>query len=182
MAKITSLKDLLIDEIKDLYSAENQLVKALPKMASAASDRGLKAAFKSHLAQTKIHAKRLARAAKLLGAHPKGKACHAMKGLVEEGAEAITLKADPALKDANLIGAAQRVEHYEIAAYGTARAFAQVIGAKQVEALLAATLEEEGAANTKLTGLSRDINQNAFPAFMPPELATAERRTQITIF
>jgi len=181
MPKINSLKDLLIDELKDLYSAENQLVKALPKLAKAAADRELKAGFLSHLKQTKTHVVRLAKAAKILGGHPKGKTCHAMKGLVEEGSEAVALNASPAIKDANLIGAAQRVEHYEMAAYGTARAFAQTLGENTVEELLTATLDEEGATNAKLTELSKEINQRAFPEYMTPAIAKAERRTQTTI-
>jgi len=181
MPKINSLKDLLVDEIKDLYSAENQLLKAIPKLAKAAADRELKAGFTAHLKQTKGHVARLAKAAKILGGHPKGKTCHAMKGLIEEGAEAIALSAPPAIKDANLIGAAQRVEHYEIAAYGTARAFAQTIGAKEVEDLLTATLNEEGETNDKLTELSKDINQRAFPEYTTPAMGKAERRMQTTI-
>src|SRR5260221_2504780 len=128
MAARHSLKDLLIDELQDLHSAETQLVKALPKMAKAASSGELKAGFTEHLEQTKGHVDRLEEALRFLKASAEGKTCRAMKGLVEEGAEAIDTDAPDALRDANLIGAAQRVEHYEIAAYGTARAFDEVLG------------------------------------------------------
>jgi len=181
MPKITSLKELLIDQLKDLYSAENQLLKALPKMAKTASDRALKAGFAAHLRQTKGHVTRLERALKRLGGHPKGKLCHAMKGLIEEGGEALALRAPAPIKDANLIGAAQRVEHYEMAAYGTARAFAQILGENQVVELLTATLDEEGETNAKLTALSTDINQRAYPEYATPAIAASERRMQTTI-
>ena len=181
MPKITSLKELLVDELKDLYSAENQLLKALPKLANAAADKGLKAGFTTHLRQTKVHVTRLERAVKQLGGHPKGKTCHAMKGLIEEGAEAIALSAPAPIKDANLIGAAQRVEHYEMAAYGTARAFAQTLGESKVVELLTATLNEEGETNAKLTALSADINQRAYPEYATPGFAAGERRAQTTI-
>jgi len=121
------LNDLLIDELQDLYNAENQLVKALPKMAKAAVNSKLKAGFLNHLEETKGHVERLAKAFKLLGEPAKGKLCHAMKGLVEEGAEAIEDNEPSLVRDAQLIGAAQRVEHYEIAAYGTVRALAVVV-------------------------------------------------------
>ncbi len=161
MSELSSLRDLLVDEIKDLYSAENQLLKALPKMVKAASNEELKAGFTEHLEQTKEHAARLERAAELLGESPKGKVCHAMQGLVEEGAEAIELEAPDAVRDAALIGAAQRVEHYEIAAYGTAHAFAVEIGEDEVAALLEETLSEEGETDKKLTELSESINAEA---------------------
>src|SRR5580704_7198123 len=112
MTSLHTLKDLLVDELKDLYSAETQLVKALPKMAKAASNEDLRDGFSSHLEQTKGHVERLERALKTLGAAPNGKVCEAMKGLVKEGAEAIETKGPGEIRDANLIGAAQRVEHY----------------------------------------------------------------------
>lgn len=161
MSELSSLRDLLVDEIKDLYNAENQLLKALPKMAKAASDAKLKAGFTEHLAQTREHVARLERAARLLDESPKGKTCHAMQGLVEEGAEAIELEAPDAVRDAALIGAAQRVEHYEIAAYGTAHAFALAAGEPKVAALLEQTLQEEGETDKKLTALSAAINEAA---------------------
>jgi ferritin-like metal-binding protein YciE len=164
MSSISTLHDLLIDELKDLFHAENQLVKALPKMAKAASDPDLKAAFTGHLAETKGHVERLAKALKILGLPAKGKTCHAMQGLVEEGGEAIETKAPSAIRDANLIGAAQRVEHYEMAAYGTAKAFAQTLGEEKIVGLLQATLNEEGAANEKLTLISGTVNIDALHA------------------
>jgi len=157
----TTLNDLLIDELQDLYNAENQLVKALPKMAKAAVNEKLKAGFLAHLEETKGHVQRLAQAFKLLGEPVKGKLCHAMKGLVEEGAEAIE-ENDPSLvRDAQLIGAAQRVEHYEIAAYGTVRAIAKVLGHDEVVALVDQTLAEEGATDKKLTSISTEVNASA---------------------
>lgn len=164
MSSLNTLSELLIDELKDLYNAENQLVKALPKMAKAATDPDLKAAFTGHLAETKGHVERLSQAMKILGASAKGKTCHAMKGLVEEGGEAISTKAPSAVRDANLIGAAQRVEHYEIAAYGTAKAFANALGEDKVVGLLQANLDEEGAANDKLSSISGTVNIDALHA------------------
>jgi ferritin-like metal-binding protein YciE len=164
MSSINTLLELLVDELKDLYHAENQLVKALPKMAKAAADPELKAAFTGHLAETRGHVERLAKALKILGAAAKGKTCHAMEGLVEEGGEAIGTSGPAAVRDANLIGAAQRVEHYEIAAYGTAKAFASVLGEYKVVDLLQATLDEEGAANDKLNSISGTVNIDALHA------------------
>ena len=164
MATIPSLYALLTDEIKDLYYAENHLVKALPKMAKAATNPELKAGFAAHLAETRTHVTRLAQALKILGLPAKGKICHAMIGLIEEGTEAIGLKGPASVRDAALIGAAQRVEHYEMAGYGTARAFAQALGEKQVARLLQATLDEEGDANKKLTKISATVNADALAA------------------
>lgn len=162
MSKIKSLEALLIDELKDLYSAESQLIKALPKMADAASNPDLKQAFEGHLEETRGHAERLAKAAKLLGTTPGGKTCHAMKGLIEEGGEAIEADAPDSVRDANLIGAAQRVEHYEMAAYGCARAFALKLGKSDIASLLQKTLDEEGAANKKLTTIAGTVNEDAY--------------------
>jgi ferritin-like metal-binding protein YciE len=164
MSSFHTLHDLLVDELKDLYHAENQLVKALPKMAKASSDPDLKAAFTEHLAETRGHVERLAKALKILGAQVKGKTCHAMVGLVEAGGEAIKAKAPAAVRDANLIGAAQRVEHYEIAAYGTAKAFARELNEHKVVELLEANLDEERAADDKLTIISGTVNVDALHA------------------
>lgn len=161
MPALKTLRDLLVDELRDLHNAENQLLKALPKMAKAASHEDLKEGFNEHLQQTQEHVDRLDRAFKILGANAKGKTCHAMKGLVEEGAEAIEADAPDAIRDAQLIGAAQRVEHYEIAAYGTARAFAQTLGETKVADLLQDTLDEEGETDKKLTALAEVINEEA---------------------
>jgi ferritin-like metal-binding protein YciE len=161
MSSIPTLHALLIDEIKDLFHAENQLIKALPKMAKAAKSPALKAAFNTHLAETRTQVKRLAKALQVLGLSAKGKPCHAMIGLVEEGAEAIAMKGPASVRDAALIGAAQRVEHYEIAGYGTARAFAYALGQREVASLLGQTLDEEGDSNKKLTQISVEVNAAA---------------------
>ena len=138
--KLSTLDDLLHHELKDLFSAENQLVKALPKMAKAATDAELKAGFTQHLAETKGQVDRLKECASLLGVKLGGHTCAAMEGLVEEGADMIDEDADDHVRDAGLIGAAQRVEHYEMAGYGTARALATLLGHKNVAALLGETL------------------------------------------
>jgi len=164
MSSIPTLRALLIDELKDLYHAENQLLKALSKMAKAATNPDLKAGFTGHLAQTRGHVTRLAQSLKILGLPPKGKTCHAMLGLVEEGAEAIGTKGPAAVRDADLIGAAQRVEHYEMAGYGTARAFTHALGENQVANLLQETLNEEGEANKKLTQIAAIVNADALAA------------------
>jgi ferritin-like metal-binding protein YciE len=164
MPAVNSLKELLIEELKDLHNAETQLVKALPKMAKAASNETLKAGFLEHLEETKVHVDRLEQSLRKLEASARGKTCHAMKGLVEEGSEAIDLKGPDTIRDAYLIGAAQRVEHYEIAAYGTARAFAETIGETDVAALLEETLNEEAATDKKLTSIAEEVNEEAHAA------------------
>jgi ferritin-like metal-binding protein YciE len=161
MSSVASLKELLIDELKDLYSAEQQLVKALPKMAKAASNSELKEGFTEHLEQTKGHVARLEEAFNSLGEKARAKTCKAMQGLVEEGSEAIDLDAPDAVRDACLIGAAQRVEHYEIAAYGTVRAFASTIGEQEIADLLEETLNEETETDQKLSTLAESVNQEA---------------------
>ena len=154
------LKELYIDELKDLYSAENQLVKALPKMAKAATSPDLKAGFEEHLEQTKGHVQRLETIFEQLGESPKGKKCKGMEGLIEEGSEAIQ-EYEGELLDAALIGAAQRVEHYEMAGYGTVSAFAEELGESEHVTLLNETLEEEKETDEKLSGLAGDINAKA---------------------
>lgn len=155
------LRDLYIDELKDLYNAENQLVKALPKMAKAASADELKQGFEKHLQQTRGHVKRLERIFESLDESPKGKKCAGMEGLVKEGSEVIEEDFEGALMDAALIGAAQRVEHYEIAAYGTASEFAKILGESEHVALLEETLQEEKETDEKLTELAKEINPQA---------------------
>ncbi len=155
------LRELYIDELKDLYNAENQLVKALPKMAKAASSDDLKQGFEKHLEQTKGHVERLEQIFEALGESPKGKKCLAMEGLVNEGAETMQEDFEGAVMDSALIGAAQRVEHYEIAAYGTARAFAEILGESDHVSLLEQTLEEEKETDNTLTELAGEINQEA---------------------
>jgi len=152
--KLKSLEDLLLHELKDLFSAENQLVKALPKMAKAATNEELKAGFEEHLEQTKGHVERLDEIADLLGKKLTGHKCKAMEGLVEEGGELISEDAADAIRDAGLIGAAQRVEHYEIAGYGTARALALHLGHEEIAELLEQTLDEEKETDRKLTELA----------------------------
>lgn len=163
--KLKTLQDLFHHELKDLYSAETQLVKALPKMAKAATREDLKAGFEEHLEQTKGHVQRLEKIASSLDLGLSGHTCEAMKGLVKEGAELISEDAEDAVRDAALIGAAQRVEHYEIAAYGTARALAKCLGHDKAADLLGETLEEERATDEKLTELAESaINAEAAEA------------------
>ena len=154
------LRELYIDELKDLFSAENQLVKALPKMAKAATSDKLRQGFEDRLEETKGHVQRLIQIFEALGESPKGKKCKGMEGLIEEGSE-MEEEFDSAVLDAGLIGAAQRVEHYEIAAYGTARSFAEELGESKHVSLLEATLSEEEATDEKLTKLSEEVNQQA---------------------
>ena len=157
-----TLNELLMDEVKDLYSAENQLTKALPKMAKAAQNAQLRQAFEKHLRQTEDHVRRLERVAEQLGGSPRGKKCMGMEGLVAEGKELITEKPEADVLDAGLIGAAQKVEHYEIAAYGTARAHAEQLGLGQIAGLFQQTLDEELAANDKLTAIAeQQVNRQA---------------------
>jgi len=163
--KLESLKELLVDELKDLYSAENMLVKALPKMAKAASSPELKAAFEEHLEETRGQVDRLVTVFEQLDASPKGKKCKAMEGLIEEGSEVIEAEGDESVKDAALICAAQKVEHYEMAGYGCARTFAQLLGLDDVADLLQETLDEEGNADKKLTEIAETaINVEAATA------------------
>ena len=152
-----SLKDLYVEELKDLYNAENQLLKALPRLARKASSPDLKAAFEEHLGQTEDQVNRLEKIFKGLGEKPTGKTCKAMKGLVEEGKEIIEEDGDDSVLDAALIGAAQKVEHYEIAGYGTARTFASMLGEEDAVELLQETLEEEAATDKKLTALAESL-------------------------
>lgn len=170
--KLMTLQDLLIDQLKDIYSAENQLVKALPKMANAASSAELKEAFESHLVETETHVSRLEQIFQRLEVKPGRKKCKAMEGLVAEGKETIDENAEPMVHDAALIAAAQRVEHYEIAAYGTARTFATILGDDETAELLQTTLDEESQCDTKLTEIAMSgINQEAAA---PEEVATGE--------
>jgi ferritin-like metal-binding protein YciE len=158
---LEGLRKLYIEELKDLYNAENQLVKALPKMAKAVSSDELRQGFEEHLGQTKGHVQRLEQIFQALGENPKGKKCKGMEGLVEEGSEVMQEDFEGALMDAAIIGAAQRVEHYEIAAYGTVCAFAEVLGESEQNSLLAETLQEERETDEKLTQLAQQINPRA---------------------
>jgi ferritin-like metal-binding protein YciE len=155
------LRELYIDELKDLYNAESQLLKALPKMAKAASSGELRQGFEEHLEQTKGQVQRLEQIFQKLGESPKGKKCRGMEGLIEEGSEVMEEDFDGAVKDAALIGAAQRVEHYEIAGYGTVRSIAETLGEDDHVSLLEETLEEEKETDEKLTQLAEQINKEA---------------------
>lgn len=161
MSKTTTLEELYVDELRDLYSAENQLLKALPKMAKAAHSEDLKAGFEEHLEQTKGHVERLEKIFDKLDESPKGKKCKAMEGLVEEGSEAIEDPMSPEVKDAALIAAAQRVEHYEMAGYGTVRTYAELLDDAEAAKILQTTLDEEGDTDKKLTKLSKKLNKKA---------------------
>jgi ferritin-like metal-binding protein YciE len=160
--KMKTLQDLLVDQLKDLYSAENQLVKALPRMAKAATNPELRAGFTEHLEQTRGQVGRIERVCEQLGVTPRGKKCVAMEGLVEEAKELLEEDAEPEVLDAGLIAAAQKVEHYEIASYGSARTWAEQLGHTQAAELLQQTLEEEKATDEKLTELAVTmVNQEA---------------------
>ena len=156
-----SLQELYVDELKDLYSAENQLTKALPKMAKAASSEELRQGFEEHLEQTKGHVERLQQIFEMLGEKPTGKKCVGMEGLIKEGAEIMSEDFEDDVMDAALISAAQRVEHYEIAAYGTVCAYADLLGESEQVSLLKETLDEEKETDQKLTELSKEINVEA---------------------
>jgi len=156
-----NLKKLYVGELKDLFSAETQLVKALPKMAKAASSDELQAGFENHLEQTKVHVQRLEEIFKSLNENPTGKKCVGMEGLVKEGSELMEEGFDDAVLDAGLIGAARRVEHYEIAAYGAVSEIATTLGETQHASLLQETLAEETETDEKLADLAEEINSQA---------------------
>jgi len=160
--KENRLKHLYVQELKDLYNAESQLIKALPKMARASTSEELRTAFEKHLEQTKEHAARLERIFKALGENPKGKHCKGMEGLIEEGSEMIQEVSEPEELDAGLISAAQRVEHYEMAGYGCARTYAKTLGDMDCAKVLQQTLDEEQETDKKLTKLAEStINLKA---------------------
>jgi len=162
MPALKTLDDLFIHSLRDIYNAEKQLVKALPKMAKAANSEKLRAGFEEHLQQTEGHVERLETIFKSLDTASRGIKCKAMEGLVEEGSEMIEDDADPAVKDAGLIAAAQKVEHYEIATYGTLATFAELLGHNEAVELLQATLAEEKETDEKLTELAEsEINVEA---------------------
>jgi ferritin-like metal-binding protein YciE len=162
MASVTSLREHLVEELNDLLNAEQQLIEALPQMAERASSRELRTAFRGHLSETRQHVKRVTQALKQLGEKASGKTCEAMEGLLEEGQELMDGSDAGALRDAMMITAAQKVEHYEIATYGTVRTYAQVVGERGVAKLLQQTLKEEHAADRKLTKIAEgSINRRA---------------------
>jgi ferritin-like metal-binding protein YciE len=172
-----TLEKLFIEELRDLYSAENQLLKALPKMATTAASDELKQAFEDHLEETKEHVARLDEIFKGLDESPKGKTCRAMKGLVEESSEILGEQSEESVLDAGIIAAAQKVEHYEIASYGTARAWATLLGEDEAADLLQQTLDEEGEANKRLNELAEEIvNPEALSESMAAEMTGSRRR------
>jgi ferritin-like metal-binding protein YciE len=152
--ELNTLNDLFLEQLQDLYSAETQLVEALPKMASASSNEELRDAFEHHLAETRGHVKRLTQIFDQLGESPGTEVCKGMQGLIKEGAEVLKLKGHPAVIDAALIAAAQRVEHYEIAAYGTVKTLADQLDKDDAKSLLDDTLDEEGKADKLLTKIA----------------------------
>jgi ferritin-like metal-binding protein YciE len=169
--KLDTLRKLYTNELRDLYNAENQLLKALPKMAKAASSEELKTAFQKHLEQTESHVERLEEVFEEIGEKPKGKTCRAMKGLIEEGSEILEENGEESGLDAAIIVAAQKVEHYEIASYGSVRTFAQLLGKNRSAELLQTTLDEESETNETLNQLAeRIVNPEAL---METELADA---------
>ena len=169
--KLDTLQKLYTDELRDLYNAENQLLKALPKMAKAASSEELKSAFEKHLEQTKGHVKRLEQVFEALDEKPNGKTCRAMKGLIEEGSEILQQDGEESVLDAGIIVAAQKVEHYEIAGYGSVRTFAHLLGQNKAAELLQTTLDEESETNEVLNRLAESIVNPE--AMMESELAVA---------
>jgi ferritin-like metal-binding protein YciE len=169
--KLDTLQKLYTSELRDLYNAENQLLKALPKMAKAASSRELKDAFEKHLEQTKRHVERLEEVFEELDENPKGKTCRAMKGLIQEGSEILEEDGEESVLDAGIIVAAQKVEHYEIAGYGSVRTFAHLLGKDKSAQLLQTTLDEESETNEILNKLAeRVVNPEAV---METEMAGA---------
>ncbi|HEY1527395.1 MAG TPA: ferritin-like domain-containing protein [Candidatus Angelobacter sp.] len=156
-----SLKDLFVEELKDLYSAENQILKALPKMIKKASSKELKSGFEQHLKETQGHVERLEKIFQELGQSPKGKKCKGMEGIIADGKELMEEDAEPEVMDAGLIGAAQHVEHYEMAGYGCVRTYAELLGHNNFVNLLQNTLDEERTTDEKLTELARNINVQA---------------------
>ena len=157
MAKLASLDDLLVHELQDIYHAEGQILKALPRMTKAASNPDLKAAFEEHRVQTEGQVERLEQVFELLGLSAKGRKCEGMAGLIEEGKKVIEQDAEPAVKDAALIAAAQKVEHYEIAAYGCVCTYAEMLGYEQVHELLGRNLDEEETTDQRLTALAESV-------------------------
>jgi ferritin-like metal-binding protein YciE len=156
-----TIDEVLIEELKDLYSAEKQITKALPKLAKAAASQELKAAFESHLEETQGHIERLDQVFETLGKSPRSKMCHGMEGLLEEGSEILDEAEKGSTRDAALISAAQKVEHYEMAGYGSVREYAKLLGHNEIASLLNETLEEEKAADEKLSGIAKKINSQA---------------------
>ena len=184
--KANSLRELFVEELRDLYDAENQLIKALPKMAEGSASPELREAFEEHLEQTRNHVTRLEKLFAGLDEKPKGEKCKGMEGLVKEGSDLLKENdIDPEVKDAAIISAAQRVEHYEIAGYGTVRTFAELLGEDEAVSLLEETLEEEKETDQKLTQLAEQVNMDAnegedLDAEQQQEAGEASRRSRST--
>jgi ferritin-like metal-binding protein YciE len=159
--KIETLRELWIDELQDLHSAEQQITKALPKLVKSSHDPGLKQAFEHHLEETKNHVMRLEQILKSVNESPKGKTCEGMKGLLKEGEDRLSNGKLGEVLDAGIISAAQRVEHYEIAAYGSARTYAELLGNQEAVRLLSETLQEEKNADQKLNQIAKSVNIHA---------------------
>lgn len=159
--KVDTVEKLFVNELKDLYSAEKQITRALPKMAKAATSEELRTAFETHLKETEGQIERLDRVFEILGKTAGGKTCQGMKGLIEEGSEMMEEAEKGEVRDAGLISAAQRVEHYEMAAYGTVRTIAETMGQKEIAKLMQQTLDEEGATDHKLTQIAMKVNKQA---------------------
>ncbi len=171
---INSLHELYVEQLRDLYDAENQLVKALPKMAETSNSDELRQGFEDHLEQTKEHVQRLETIFQTLGEKPKGEKCKGMEGLVKEGSEVLDEDMQEDVKDAAIIAVAQRVEHYEISGYGTARTFANLLGEDEAASLLEKTLDEEKETDAKLTQLAENINVEAQEGTETGEAETEE--------
>lgn len=154
---LNNLRDLYVEQLRDLYNAEQQLTEALPKMAKAASHSELRQAFESHLKETREQAQRIEKIFQDLGESPSGEKCEAMEGLIEEGSAMIEKDADEDVRDAGLIAAAQRVEHYEIAGYGTVATYAELLDRSEDHKVLTRTLEEEKEADKKLNRIAKEI-------------------------
>lgn len=162
MSRLNTLEDLLHEHLRDLYSAEEQIIEAMPKMIEAASSAELRKGFEEHLKQTQVHRERLIYIFDQLKEKPEGHTCKAMQGIIKEGEEMIKIKADPEVRDAGLIAAAQRVEHYEIAGYGCVRTWAKLLDMPEITKMLQQTLDEEGETDKKLTTLAeRKLNTKA---------------------
>jgi ferritin-like metal-binding protein YciE len=176
--RLETLQDVFIEQLKDLYSAENQILKALPKLAKTASSPDLKEAFEEHLNQTRTHVKRLDEVMAAIDAGGKGKKCEGMEGLLKEGKELLDMKreASPAALDAAMIAAAQRVEHYEIAAYGTVCNYAKQLGLRDAMALLQETLREEEQTDKRLSQIANTVNREAAEA--QPQTSDRGRKTR----
>lgn len=164
MSHINTIENLFVEQLRDLYSAEHQITKTLPKLVEAATSSELKKAFEHHLKETESQIERLDRAFEILGESPKGKTCDGMKGVLSEGAEMLKETEAGDIRDAGLISAAQRVEHYEMAAYGSVGAYAEKLDQKEIAELLQETLEEEKAADKKLTEIAQKVNVRALRA------------------